>query len=123
MAYDKQALIEEAIQIIEQEGIRKVTELIAYLPISRSNFYEWELDKLDVLIEKIHQEKVKRKAKMRKKWIQSDIPALQIAAYKLESSEEELEVLTTSKVKQDLKVELPRIHFTTTDATEKHTSL
>lgn len=112
MAYDKKAIIEEAHKIIEREGIRKISELIAYLPISTSTFYEWELEESEELIQKISQEKVKRKAKMRKKWIDSDNPALQIAAYKLESTEEELELLTTSKVKQDLKVEsIPTIQY------------
>lgn len=123
MAYDKQAIIDQCFEIIEKEGIRKASELIAYLPISAPTFYLWELDKLEEIRQKIYDQRIKRKAKMRKKWIESDIPALQIAAYKLESEEEELEILTTSKVKQDLKVELPKIHFTTTDATEKHSSL
>jgi hypothetical protein len=49
---------------------------------------------------------------MRKKWVASDVPALQIAAYKLEADEDELELLTVSKVKQDttMKFEnLPKI--------------
>jgi hypothetical protein len=101
LAYDKDKILADALHIIESEGIRKVTELMAYLPISISTFYEWELEKSEELLAKINQCKIARKASMRKKWVASDVPALQIAAYKLEADEDELELLTVSKVKQD----------------------
>jgi hypothetical protein len=101
MAYDKAKIIADALEIIEREGVRKVTELVAYLPIAQSTFYEWELDKSEEIIAKIHQCRVARKAKMRKKWLESDVPALQIAAYKLEADDEEVNVLSTSRVKQE----------------------
>lgn len=106
MAYDKAKIIAEALEIIEREGVRKVTELVAYLPISHSTFYEWELDKSDELTAKIHQCRIARKAKMRRKWIESDVPALQIAAYKLEADGEEIDLLSTSKVKQETDVNI-----------------
>ncbi len=98
MAYDKQAIINDALRLIEEKSIRKVSELVAYLPISHSTFYEWELDKSDELIQKINAAKIERKAKMRRKWMDSDIPALQIAAYKLEADDEERDLLITTKV-------------------------
>ena len=112
MAYDKDKILADALRIIESEGIRKVSELMAYLPISHATFYDWGLDESEELQAKINQCRVARKAKMRKKWVESDVPALQIAAYKLEADDDELELLTVSKVKQDttMKFEnLPKI--------------
>lgn len=106
MAYDKAKIIADALEIIEREGVRKVTELIAYLPISHSTFYEWELDKSDELAAKINACKIARKAKMRRKWLASDVPALQIAAYKLEADSEEIDLLSTSRVKQETDVNI-----------------
>ena len=38
---------------------------------------------------------------MRRKWVNSDNPALQIAEFKLIASDDEFDRLNTSKVKQD----------------------
>jgi hypothetical protein len=63
--------------------------------------YEWELEILEQIKAKIEEQKIKIKAKMKKRWFDSDNPALAIAAMKLIADEEEIDALSTSKVKQD----------------------
>jgi hypothetical protein len=100
--------------------VRKASELVAYLPISERTFYEWQLHESQEILAKIHACKVARKAAMRRKWIASDVPALQIAAYKLEADDEEVDILSTSRVKQDtnLKVTESRVVVMSSDGTK-----
>lgn len=117
MAYDKEHVITMALAAITENGIRKITEVPTYLPISQATFYEWELEKSELILQKIYDEKIKRKAKMRKKWVESDNPALQIAAYKLEGDEEEIAILTTTKTENKHKIEeLPSVSIVIDDS-------
>lgn len=110
--YDREKIIEQAIQIIEEEQITKISELAGLLPISRATFYGWELDKLEVLAQKIEDTKISIKRKMKKKWADCGVPALEIARYKLLADDDEMERLTVSKVKQESKLtfeNLPKV--------------
>jgi hypothetical protein len=98
VAYNKEEIIQKALQVIEQENCTRISEVLLFLPISRATFYGWELDKLDEIVEKIEDQKIAIKAKMKKKWYNSDIPALAIAAFKLIAAEDEADALNTSKV-------------------------
>ena len=101
MAYDKEQIIEKALQVIEQENCTKISEVLLFLPISKQTFYDWELDKSDSIRGKIDEVKVRLKQGMKRRWMVSDNPALQIAAFKLIADEEEMEAVTTTKVKND----------------------
>jgi hypothetical protein len=101
VAYNKDEIIQKALQVIEQQNCTKISEVLLFLPISYRTFYEWELHELPEILEKIEAQKVAIKAKMKKRWFNSDIPALAIAAMKLIADEEEIDALSTSKVKQD----------------------
>jgi hypothetical protein len=83
-----------------------VTDLVAYLPISRATFYNWELDKLDVFQEKVNEIKISLKNKMKRKWIEGDNPALQIAAFKLIAEDDEVDKVTLTKVKNETNLTL-----------------
>jgi hypothetical protein len=98
VAYNKEEIIQKALQVIEQENCTRISEVLLFLPISRATFYGWELDKLDQIVEKIEDQKIAIKAKMKKKWYNSDVPALAIAAFKLIAAEDEADALNTSKV-------------------------
>ena len=101
MAYNKDEIIQKALQVIEQENCTKISEVLLFLPISTSTFYEWELEKSEQITSKIEEQKVRIKAKMKRKWFDSEVPALAIAAFKLLASDDEADALNTSKVKQD----------------------
>jgi hypothetical protein len=101
MAYDREDVIMQALRVIDDEQITRVTDLVAYLPISRATFYNWELDKLDVFQEKVNEIKISLKNKMKRKWIEGDNPALQIAAFKLIAEDDEVDKVTLTKVKNE----------------------
>jgi hypothetical protein len=101
MAYDREDVIMQALRVIDDEQITRVTDLVAYLPISRATFYNWELDKLDVFQEKVNEIKISLKNKMKRKWIDGDNPALQIAAFKLIAEDDEVDKVTLTKVKNE----------------------
>jgi hypothetical protein len=98
MAYDREKIIEQALQVIEQEDCTKISEVLLYLPISKRTFYEWELHESHEILTKIEAKKVALKKKMRKSWAGSGIPALEIAAFKLLAAEDEADALNTTKV-------------------------
>lgn len=123
MAYNQDEIIEQALKVIEEEECVTIDEVCLYLPIGRNTLYSWELDKLNKLKEAIEGQKIKQKKKMRRNWRNSDNATLQIAEFKLMANVDELETLTISKVKQDVKVELPKVNFSTIDGTKEHTSL
>jgi hypothetical protein len=106
MAYDREDVIMQALRVIDDEQITRVTDLVAYLPISRATFYNWELDKLDVFQEKVNEIKISLKNKMKRKWIEGDNPALQIAAFKLIAEDDEVDKVTLTKVKNETNLTL-----------------
>jgi hypothetical protein len=104
VAYNKDEIIKQALQVIEDEQLTRISEVICFIPIASSTFYEWELEKSEEILSKINEVKVKLKHKMKRKWSLSDNPALAIAAFKLIADEDEADALNTSKVKQDTKL-------------------
>lgn len=101
MAYNRDEILNLALEAIEKHTIRKISHILPYLPISHQTFYDWEFDKLDIIATKIQSNKIKVKNKMVERWTQSGNPALEIAAFKLLAEEDELEAVTTTKVKSD----------------------
>jgi hypothetical protein len=94
MAYDKKKTFEQAKEMIIKHKLFFVDDIVAFLPISRSTFYEWQLDKSDELKELLNQNKTELKVSMRSKWYKSNAPALQMALMKLISTPEELKKLS-----------------------------
>jgi hypothetical protein len=101
VAYNKEEVLQTALSAIEEHNCTKLAEVLLYLPISESTLYEWESGFLEKIQAKIQEQKVKIKAKMKAKWFNSEVPALAIAAMKLIADEEEIDALSTSKVKND----------------------
>ena len=106
MAYDKQQIVDMALKAITEEDCVTVSEVLLFLPISSATFYGWELEKLEDIKEALETQRIKRKKNMRRKWVNSDNPALQIAEFKLIASDDEFDRLNTSKVKQDTNVKV-----------------
>jgi hypothetical protein len=99
--YNKDEVLQTALSAIEEHNCTKLAEVLLYLPISENLLYEWEPEILGKIHAKINEQKVKIKAKMKKRWFDSDNPALAIAAMKLIADDEEIDALSTSKVKND----------------------
>jgi hypothetical protein len=101
VAYNKDEVLQTALSAIEEHNCTKLAEVLLYLPISRTTLYEWEPDILDKIEAKIQEQRVRIKAKMKRRFFDSDIPALAIAGLKLIADDDEIDALSTSKVKND----------------------
>lgn len=72
--YDK--LVNLCLEIIRnrQLNILFITDLVAFLPISRATFYNYGLDKLDILKEEIDKNRIFTKQQLRLNWANSKSP-------------------------------------------------
>ena len=92
MAYDKTKIFEQAKELTVKHKLFFVEDIIAMLPCSKSTFYEFYpegSDELDILKELIDTNRITIKVGLRKKWNDSEAPALQLSLYKLICSNEE----------------------------------
>jgi len=83
MAYDKKKIFEQAKTAIEENKLFFIDDVVAFLPIARSTFYDWQMDKSDELKGLLNDNKVKIKSSMRSKWYKSQNATLQMALMKL----------------------------------------
>lgn len=97
MAYSTKELEKLALIAIEKHKLRKIEQLICYVPCSRATFYNHKLDELDSIKEALFKVKESKKLKMTDKWENSDNPTLQIAAFKLMADDDELAKLNSQK--------------------------
>ena len=97
MRYKKTKLEELALKAIKDNKLTWHDEVVAFLPIARSTYYNKEMDKLDTIKDAIDKNKIEMKAKMKAKWFNSDNPTLQIALMKMIANDEEYDKLNTSK--------------------------
>jgi len=96
MAYSKaqkQQILTKAIAQAKKHNLYFISDVIAYLPISRQTFYDWEFDESDKLKEILQNNKIIVKVALRKKWQESDNATLNIALYKLVGSNKERRML------------------------------
>ena len=92
MPYDTKILKEKAIEAIEKNKLIFVEDVCAYIGIAKSTFYEhFPIDTNDSneLNELLNKNKIILKIGMRKKWFDSDNATLQMALYKLCSTDVE----------------------------------
>ena len=104
MQYDRNELIKRALKIIPEEECVTMEETWLMLGISKQTAYNHGLDQLDEIKAAVHEQKIKRKRKLRRNWVNSDNATLQIAEFKLCSDDEELARLNTQKVNADIAV-------------------
>ena len=92
--------VDNLMEIIEREQCRTIEELILELPCSKPTFYEYikvDTDDFNAIKGAIDMVKVKKKKAMRNIWEVSDNATLQLAAFKLNATPEELEALSMTK--------------------------
>lgn len=106
MAYDRKKIFEQAKEMIVKHKLFFVDDIVAFLPCSKSSFYEFypdgsdELDELKGLLEI---NRTTLKVSMRSKWYTSNAPALQMALMKLIATPEELKKLSMQFVESENK--------------------
>ena len=104
MAYDRKKIFEQAKEMIVKHKLFFVDDIVAFLPCSKSSFYEFYpdgSDELDKLKELLEQNRVTLKVSMRSKWYTSNAPALQMALMKLIASPDELRRLSMQFVESE----------------------
>ena len=94
MAYDRVKVFEQAKVAIVKHKLFFIDDIVAFLPISTSTFYDWKLQESEELKELLTQNRTELKVAMRSKWYKSNAPALQMALMKLIASPEELRKLS-----------------------------
>ena len=94
MAYDKQKIFEQAKEMIVKHKLFFIDDIIAFLPIAKSTFYEWKMEQSDELKALLEKNRIELKVSMRSKWYTSNAPALQMALMKLIATPEELRKLS-----------------------------
>lgn len=100
MAYNKEAIFEQAKQVTKEKNLVFVEEIVSFLPIGKTAFYDFfppESDKLNELKEIIEENKVGMKAGLRGKWYTDGNATTEIALYKLLGTDEEAHRLNGSK--------------------------
>jgi hypothetical protein len=106
MAYKKEDLIKKSLAAIKKHKLIFMQEVASYLPCSRRTFYDQELHKLHTIEEALENNKISTKSKLRKKWETGNNPALNLALYRLCSTDEEKEKIaptTNHKIGGDSK--------------------
>jgi hypothetical protein len=96
--YEVEDLEKQAIALIESHRLVFIDEVCAYLPCSRSTFYEKELDKSDAIKSALHKVRTKKKLLLRTNWEESQNATLQMGLYKLLATPEELSALSMQNV-------------------------
>ena len=104
MAYDKQKIFQQAKEMIVKHKLFFIDDIVAFLPISSSTFYAWELEKSEELKGLLETNRVELKVSMRSKWYKSNAPALQMALMKLIANPEELKKLSMNHNVQEVTV-------------------
>lgn len=97
MAYDKDQLFKEAIEIAQTRPVLFIEDVVALLPVTKATFYyhfKYNSDELNAIKAEINKNKVKAKVGLRAKWRNSDNPTLQISLYKLLSNDLERKMLS-----------------------------
>jgi len=103
MAYDKKKIFEQAKEMIVKHKLFFIDDIIAFLPISSSTFYAWELEKSEELKELLNLNRTELKVSMRSKWYKSNAPALQMALMKLIATPDELKKLSMQYIESENK--------------------
>jgi hypothetical protein len=106
MAYDKKKIFEQAKEVIVKHKLFFVDDIVAFLPISKTTFYEYfppESNETNELKGLLETNRTTLKVSMRSKWYTSNAPALQMALMKLIATPEELKKLSMQFIESENK--------------------
>ncbi len=101
MAYDTQKLFEQAKEAVKSHNLFFIEDIVAFIPCSRSTFYERfpdGSDELDTLKELLEQNRIKTKSSIRAKLYKSEKAAELLALYRLIATPEEHQKLNQSYI-------------------------
>jgi hypothetical protein len=96
--YEADDLEKQAIALIEAHALVFIDDVCAYLPCSRTTFYDKGLDKSDAIKSALLKVRTKKKVALRSNWEESTNATLQMGLYKLLATPEELAALSMQHV-------------------------
>lgn len=98
---NRDRLFIEVEKAIKGEKLTAIGDICNYVPVSKPTIYNnfpLGSPEMDYFVELLDSNKHLTKETLRKKWLESDSPALQIALYKLMANPEERAALTNSNL-------------------------
>lgn len=121
MAYDKDKILKQLLSNIEEdENITSFEDAAESIAPDVSTLYTWEFEKLDSIKGLIQANKIKVKQSLRNQWKREKAsPTLQLALYKLLSTDEERRALSMEYREHGGEVNLPilKVEYVTSDET------
>ncbi len=99
MAYNKEDIFKKAKELAIEHNLFWIEDIVAMLPLTKPTFYDLfqvdsnEFNELKAILE---DNRINLKVRLRKKWQDSESPALQMGLMKLLSNPEELKRLSVS---------------------------
>jgi len=114
MAYDKEEIKKTAIEAIKKHNLFFISDIVAYVPCSRSTFYSYfteDSDELDEFKELLEQNRVKTKSAIRAKLFQSNKAGELLALYRLICTPDERRVLNQQYIEMNAKDDSITINF------------
>ena len=126
MAYNRNKIFEQAKEAIEKYKLFFIEDVVAWLPVARSTFWEWfpdKSDEMDALKEMLEKKKVEVKSALRSKWFKGNNPLTQMALYKLIGTEEEYHRIASTKTEnKNINIEKPIFGGIDLDVTEDNST-
>ena len=86
MAFNKDKLYSEAIELTNKYKLFRIVDLVAFLPCEKSTFYGFfpdGSDELESIKRAFNKNKTEIKVSLKSKWFNSENPTLQVALFKL----------------------------------------
>lgn len=99
MAYETNELEKEALKVIKDEKLTFFDDLACFMSPALRTLYTHELHEMHSIKDELKKNKLKIKNTMRKSWEESDNATLQVSAYKLLSTPDELARLNRQDIK------------------------
>lgn len=101
MAYDKKEMETKALAAIKRHKLVFASDVVTYLPCCEATYYNMGLNELESIKEALQKERVAMKTKLRKRWLESDNPTLNVALYKLIGTDDEAHRLSGTRQQID----------------------
>lgn len=102
MAYDKEKILQQSMEVIAKQKLFFIEDIVALLPCSKTTFYDFfppNSDELNEIKDRIENNRVDMKIRIRKKWFDSDRDTGLMALYKIICTPEERQMLSMTEVK------------------------
>lgn len=99
MAYDKEIIYNQVLEVIEKEKLKYFDYIQGFIQPCTKTLYDLfpvESNEFHTIKKALENNAIASKNKLLNKWESSEIPALQIAAFKLMATNEERKALSTN---------------------------